>query len=68
MIGVRSFYKRWLHLNRVLIGIIKFEICQPSIFGDCRYWRRLSRELRGFPEMTPGRKMFFNVSMVDIQW
>ena len=29
---------------------------------------KMSRELVGFPEMTPVRKMFFDSSMLDIQW
>ena len=36
MIGVRSFYKKWSHLNGLSIGTIKTENCQSSIFGDRR--------------------------------
>ena len=28
----------------------------------------LSRDLGGFPEMTPGRKIIFDLSIFDIQW
>ena len=51
-----------------MIGIIKFENCRTSSFGDLRQWRKLSRGLGGIPEMTPVRKMFFDLSMFDIQW
>ena len=64
---VRYFYKRWSHLNVPLIGIIDFKNCQPSIFTDRRYWRRLSCDLKGFLEMTPERKMFFDLSISDVQ-
>ena len=55
------------HLNVPLVGIIDFKNCQPSIFTDRRYWRRLSCDLKGFLEMTPERKMFFELSIFDIQ-
>ena len=55
------------HLNGLWIGIIKFENCRTSIFYDHRKRRKLSRDLGGFPEMTPGWKMFFDLSMFDIQ-
>ena len=36
MIGERSFYKKRSHLNVLSIGIIKFENCRNSIFGERR--------------------------------
>ena len=36
MARVRSFYKKWSHLNGLGIGTIKFEKFQASIFGDRR--------------------------------
>ena len=68
MIGIRSFYKKWSHLNGLSNGIIKFENCRSSVFGDRRKGRKLSCDLGGFPEMTLGQKMFFNLSMFNIQW
>ena len=51
-----------------MIGVIKFENCRTSSLGDRRQWRKLSRGLGGLPEMTPVRKMFFDLPMFDIQW
>ena len=66
-IGVRFFFTNWSHLNSLSIGIISYENCQSSIFTDRKYWRKLSR-LGRFPKMTLGRKMFFDLSIFDIQW
>ena len=68
MIGIRSLYKKWSHLNGLSNGIIKFENCRSSVFGDRGKGRKLSCDLGEFPEMTLGRKMFFNLSMLNIQW
>ena len=54
-------------MNTLSIGIVRFENFQPSIFAGRRQWCKLSRDHGGFPEMTPRQKMFFDLSIVDIQ-
>ena len=68
MIRVSFFYKKWSHLNGLSIVIVKFENCWTSIFGDHRYWRKLSLDHGCFPEMIPRWKMFLGLSILDIQW
>ena len=38
------------------------------VFGDRRWRRKMSRDLGRFPELTPGRRMFSDLPMLDIQW
>ena len=63
--GKVSLEKKIIGLS---IGFIKFEICRLSILGHCRLWCKLLCDLGGFPKITPRRKMFSELSMVDIQW
>ena len=67
MIGKRFFYELWSHLNWLSIGVIKFENSRTSFFGDRRKSNELSHCLGEFPEMTPGRKIFFDLLMFDVQ-
>ena len=32
----KVLYKKWSQLNELSVGIIKFENCRTSIFGDLR--------------------------------
>ena len=68
MIGIRFFYEILSRLNWISLGVIKSENCRTSFFGDRREWNKLSRDLVRFLEMTPGRTIFFDQSMFDIQW
>ena len=63
MNGVRSIMKN----DGLPIDIIKSENCRTAVFGDRQKWRKLSRDLGIFPEMIRRRKMFFDLSLFDIQ-
>ena len=67
MIGISVSIKNWLYLNGLSIGIIRFEICWSPIFGDIDNYISCHVTFWGFPEISAGWRMFFDLSLLDVQ-